>query len=152
MYITRLGKEKLYEEYLSIDDAIVDLNRKMGESAKIDNDLRENPEFMELRVKAMYELPARKKELFNRYKQAIVIEDMEDYIHFDGKTVILGSIVKVQIDGEIDEYKIVGTDEGNILNNELSCNAPIAQKIIGRKIGETIEYNGMSMHIISVKK
>lgn len=152
MFITRLGKEKLYEEYLSIDDAIVEINRKMGESAKTDNDLRENPEFMELRVKAMYELPARKKELLNKYKQAIVIEDMEDYIHFDGKTVIIGSTVKIQMDDDIEEYKIVGTDEGNLLNKELSCNAPIAQKIIGRKIGEKIEYNGMNIHIISVKK
>ena len=45
--------EKLCEEYHSMDQKITDTQRKMGESAKRDNDLRENPEFMELRVKAM---------------------------------------------------------------------------------------------------
>ena len=65
--ISKKGYEKLCEEYHSMDQKITDTQRKMGESAKRDNDLRENPEFMELRVKAMYTLPAEKEQLYKKY-------------------------------------------------------------------------------------
>ena len=51
-YITKNGYKKLYEDYLNIDKEITEVNKMMGESVKRDNDLRENPEFMELRVRA----------------------------------------------------------------------------------------------------
>ena len=41
--ISKKGYEKLCEEYQLMDQKIIDAQRKMGESAKRDNDLRENP-------------------------------------------------------------------------------------------------------------
>ena len=92
-YITKNGYKKLYEDYLNIDKEITEVNKMMGESVKRDNDLRENPEFMELRVRAMYELPAKKKSLWDKYNSAIIIEETDEYKNFDGNTVIRGCLV-----------------------------------------------------------
>ena len=151
-YITRDGYNKLYEEYLNIDNEIMETNKLMGESVKRDNDLRENPEFMELRVKVMYELPAKKKSLWDKWNTAIVIEDTEEYKNFDSTIVIRGCIVKINIDDEECEYQIKGSEEGNIDEDILSCDAPLAQVLLGKKVGEKIVFNDMKIEIFSVER
>lgn len=152
-YITRKGYQKLYEDYLNVDNEIAQANIMMGESVKRDNDLRETPEFMELRVKAMYELPSKKQSLWNKYNSAIVIEDTNEYKKFDGKTVIRGCKIKINIDGyEICVYQIKGSDEGDINNDILSCDAPMARALLGKKIGEKVKFNEMEIEILEVVK
>ena len=115
--------------------------------------MRENPEFMELRVKAMYELPKKKKGLWNKYNSAIVIEETDEYKNFDGDTVIRGCRVKININGNEEcEYEIKGSEEGDINNNILSCDAPITQVLLGRRRGEKIEFNDMKIEILKVMK
>lgn len=151
-YISREGYEQLYQEYLEIDKKIQDTIRKMGESAKRDNDLRENPEYMELRVQAMYTLPKQKEELFDRYQNAIIIEETEEYKNFDGNTVIMGTKVKFMIDGEEEEYKILGNKEGNMDLLILSCDAPIAKAVMQKHLKEKVQFNGMEISILSIEK
>jgi len=151
-YITRQGKEKLSKDLIEIENELIETNRKMGESVRKDNDLRENPEFMELRVKVMYDLPKKRKSMLEMYQAAIVIEETDEYINFDGTTVIRGSKVELDFDGDICEYEIRGTNEGDIENSILSCNAPLAQAIIGKKIGNEVIFNGIKVKIISVTK
>lgn len=151
-YISRKGHEELYQMYLEIDKQIQDTMRKMGESAKRDNDLRENPEYMELRVQAMHTLPQKKENLFARYQNAIIIEETEEYKNFDGNTVIMGTKVKLMIDGEEEEYKILGNKEGNLNLSILSCEAPIAKAVIQKHLKETVQFNGMEISILSIEK
>lgn len=149
-YISQKGYDELYENFLNVDKEIDDVNRRMGESAKRDNDLRENPEFMELRVKAMYELPEKKNELWNKYNSAIIIEEMDEYKNFDYKTVIIGAKVTINFDGDICTYKILGNDEGDLKNDVLSCQAPISQAIINKKVGDTVKFNKSVIEILEV--
>lgn len=152
-YITKAGYQQLYEDYINVDNEINETNKMMGESVKRDNDLRENPEFMELRVKAMYGLPAKKQTLWDKYNSATIIEETEEYLQFDGKTVIRGSKVKLNFDGEdICEYQIKGSDEGNLNNNILSCEAPMAQALLGKHLGSVVEFNGMSIEIMKIER
>lgn len=151
-YISRKGHEELYQKYLEIDKQIQDTMKKMGESAKRDNDLRENPEYMELRVQAMYTLPQQKENLFTRYQNAVIIEETEEYRNFDGKTVIMGTKVKLMIDGEEEEYKILGNKEENFKLSILSCDAPIAKAVIHKHLKETIKFNDMEISILSIEK
>lgn len=39
-YITRKGYQKLYEDYLNVDNEIAQANIMMGESVKRDNDFK----------------------------------------------------------------------------------------------------------------
>lgn len=151
-YISRKGHEKLYEKCQNIEKEIFKCQKGMGESAKRDNDLRENPEYMELRVKLMYVLPEQKRKVNERYDNAIIIEDTEEYKSFDGATVIKGSKVEVLFDGEKETYTILGNSEGNLDKNILSCNAPIAEILLGRRVGDIVNFNNVKVEILSVKK
>ncbi len=150
VYLTRAGKQKIDQEYLNIDKEIMQTHKLMGESAQMDNDLRENPDFMALRFKAMYELPQKKKTLSELCQNAIIIEDMDEFKKFDGVTVIMGVTVTINFDGEKEIYHIVGTNEGDLQNNSISENSPIAQAILGKKVGETVQFRGMDITILSV--
>ena len=152
-YYTREGYEKLQYEYNTIENELEKVTRAMGKSDEADSDLRENPEFMDLRVKAMYGIPNRKKELGNQLRNAIIIEDTEEYQKWDGTTVIRKCEIEVSIDGDENErYTILGFNEGNILENILSCEAPLVLALLGHKIGETVIFNGMKITINNVKK
>lgn len=151
-YVTREGYEKLYNEISEMDKLHDDVERQMGESVKRDNDLRENPEYMALRVKAMYGIPAQKRELVLKFQNAIIIEETPEYFEWDGLTVIRKSKVTISIDGEIEEYTILGSDEGSLDDNILSCDAALVKSILGHKVGEKVIFNGMVIEIQKVLK
>ncbi len=149
--ISKKGYKKLCEELKNVDGEIIETQREMGESAKRDNDLRENPEYMELRVKAMYTLPQKKQKLDERVKDCKIIEETNEYKNFDGN-VIVGSKVKVICDGEEETYIILGDNEGNLDNNIISCKAPFAQALLGKHIKEIVNFNGMIIQIEEITR
>ena len=151
-YFTREGFEKLKYEYDTIDEVHEITTRAMGKSDEMDSDLRENPEFMELRVKAMYSIPNRKKELGRQIRNAIIIEDSDEYKNWDGQTVIRKSIINITVDGEDETYNILGYNEGDLQENILSCEAPLVLALLGHKIGESIKFNDMNITINNVTK
>lgn len=151
-YVTRAGLKRLENEYHGVDDEIRNTHSEMGESCKRDSDLRENPEYMELRVKAMYALPEKKKKLFQKLREVVIIEDMPEYINFDGTTVIIGCKVSVIIDGEEETFTIAGADDGNLKENILSANAPLAQEMVGHKVGEKFKFKDINLQVLSVEK
>ncbi len=151
-YVTRERYENLYQEISQMDKLHDEVERKMGESVKRDNDLRENPEYMSLRVEAMYGIPARKKELLLKYQNAIIIEDTEEYLNWDQKTIIRKCNVELLVDGIEEKYTILGSDEGVLENSILSCDAPFVKSILGHKVGEAVLFNGMVIEIKNVSK
>lgn len=52
--------------------------------------------------------------------------------------VYLGAQVKVELDGEIDEFKIVGTLETDPSHNKISNESPIGQALMGKRVGDTV--------------
>lgn len=46
VYISKKGKQVLEKKLILIENEILETYRLMGESTKIDNDLRENPEYL----------------------------------------------------------------------------------------------------------
>ena len=149
--ISKEGYKGIRKEYDEIDNELIKVQKAMGESAKRDNDLRENPEYMQLRVKAMYEIPKRKEKLLNRLKECKFIEDQDEYKNFDG-SVIAGSKVKITFDGEKEEYSILGDKEGSFEENIMSCKAPLAQTLLGKRAGDTVNFNNTIIIIEEVTK
>lgn len=150
--ITKKGFEQLKEDVRNVEEEILDVQREMGESVKRDNDLRENSEYMDLRVKAMYSLPAKKEELLNRLKSCIIIEDTAQYQSFDGKKVIVGSKVTYEFDGEEETLSIVGDREGNIDEGLISCKARFAKALISKHIGEKFKFNDSTIVVKEIKR
>jgi len=57
------------------------------------------------------------------------------------ETVCLGAEVLVEVDGEDDEFMIVGTLEANPSEGRISNESPVGKALMGRKVGETILIN-----------
>jgi len=55
--------------------------------------------------------------------------------------VCLGAHVKVEINGEPDEFQIVGTLEANPTLGKISNESPVGEAILGRKKGEMVALN-----------
>lgn len=53
--------------------------------------------------------------------------------------VVIGSTVKVEMDGEIDEFEIVGKIEANPSKKKISNESPLGSTLLGAKVGEVIE-------------
>lgn len=98
-------------------------------------DLSENSEYDAARDEQA-KLEARIKELEYILEHATIIEDTAE------KGVVnIGSTVSIQYEGddEIEEYRIVGSQEADPFNNKISNESPIATAILHKKAGETVE-------------
>lgn len=53
--------------------------------------------------------------------------------------VVIGSTVKIDMDGEIDEFTIVGRVEADPAKKRISNESPLGTVLLGAKTGETVE-------------
>lgn len=98
-------------------------------------DLSENAEYDTARDEQA-KLESRIKEVEYILEHATIIEETTE----DG-VVNIGSTVSLQYDGDddIEEYRIVGSQEADPFNNRISNESPIAAAILNHKVGETVE-------------
>ena len=62
-FVSRKGLSSLIKMKETLKNELYRATKEMGESVKRDNDLRENPEYMQLQTKISYELPSKIAEL-----------------------------------------------------------------------------------------
>lgn len=62
-------------------------------------------------------------------------------IHANPKSdfVVIGSTVKVEMDGHVDEFTIVGKVEANPTKKKISNESPVGTALLGAKVGEVVE-------------
>lgn len=53
--------------------------------------------------------------------------------------VVIGSTVKIEMDGDIDEFTIVGKLEANPAKKKISNESPVGSAILGVRVGEEVE-------------
>ena len=53
-------------------------------------------------------------------------------------TINLGAVVSLEIEGEIDEFQIVGTLEADPSQRKISNESPLGQGLLGAKVGESV--------------
>lgn len=96
-------------------------------------DLAENSEYdaaMEEQALAEHRI----SELENILKSAKVITKESD-----NQFVVIGSTVKIEMDGEIDEFTIVGRVEADPSKKRISNESPLGMSLLGAKKGEEVE-------------
>ena len=96
-------------------------------------DLSENAEYDAARNEQASN-EARIKELDELIDNAEVVDESLQ----DSDTVGLGSTVKVDRDGKIFEYKIVGSNEADPFSNMISGDSPVGKALIGAKKDATV--------------
>lgn len=64
--------------------------------------------------------------------------------------VDLGATVTLNMNGKKVTYTVVGTTEANPLEGKISNESPIGKALLGHKAGESFEFNGKKIKIVSI--
>ena len=135
-FLTSEGYLELETElnYLKTDKRNEVLNTL--KEARALGDLSENAEYDNARDE-QGKLEARIKEIEFILEHATIIEDEAT----ESGVVSIGSTVSLQYDGddEVEEYRIVGSQEADPFNNKISNESPIAAAILNKKVGSVVE-------------
>jgi len=156
-YVSKNGYEALIRERNEVIEELEKQQRIMGWHADLDKDLRENPGFMQTRVKITHELPYRLRELNEIIEKCRIIEDSEEYINFDFKTIQVGARAVLEFEnGEIVSYTILGYNESDTDKNIISYLASFAKVILGKSLNDEVvlDFNSdlKKAKIISIEK
>ncbi|EIY6410629.1 GreA/GreB family elongation factor [Vibrio parahaemolyticus] len=138
-YFTREGLARANNEIVSLQKEIKVCNVKIGKTVELDNDLRENPEFMALRTKAEYELPNKIQELAQLLERKEVIEDMPHIRNNLCSYVTVGhQVTLIDEDDNTRMLTILGYGDSNPKENIVSYLTPIAQILLEHEVGEEV--------------
>ena len=135
MKYTQEGFAKLKEEYEFRTKEERERIKVAIAEARSFGDLSENAEYDEARNEQAKN-EARIKELEELIQHAEVVDET---LH-DSETVGLGSTVKVERNGKIVEYKIVGSNEADPFANMISDMSPVGKALVGSKKGSQVRF------------
>ncbi len=129
-YLTKEGFERIKKEYRDLK--YLKFAKTKGEIPKIWHSEDINPEYLSFREDLSF-LETRIAELENILKNVELIKPPPK----ERRNIVdLGATVLVEIDGEIDEFTIVGTLEADPSNKKISNESPIGQALLGKRVGE----------------
>ncbi|MFR5856663.1 MAG: transcription elongation factor GreA [Bacilli bacterium] len=106
---------------------------KALKEARAQGDLSENADYDAARNEQA-QIEARIQELEYKIEHAEIIDNKNKDI------VNLGSVVTISYDdGEIEEYKLVGSMEADPFENKISNESPLGVALLSHKIGDIVE-------------
>ena len=136
IFLTKEGYLELENElsYLKLEKR----NETMQtlKEARALGDLSENSEYDKAR-EDQANLEKRILELEYTLEHAKIIE--EDNTNSDSVAIGCKVELKYEDDDEAEIYHIVGSQEADPFNNKISNESPIAQAIVGKKVGDEVE-------------
>ena len=134
IYLTREGLEELKKEL----DELVNVKRPANiisiKDARALGDLSENADYDAARNEQAY-IEGRIKKIEQMVDNAEVIEEIST------DKVSLGSTVAIRYvddEADLDEYKIVGSQEADPFSSKISNESPIAKALLNRKVGDVV--------------
>jgi transcription elongation factor GreA len=130
--LTPEGKQKLVDELQLLTEVRRPEIAEKIQLAKEHGDLRENAEYHDAREEQAF-VEGRINEINSIIRESQVVE-----INKDGKSVSLGSVVKVKAEDKDLEYAIVGTNEADPMKGLISCESPLGQALMGKNIGDKV--------------
>lgn len=133
-YLTREGFEKLRAEMEKLQEEKRELSKMIGE-AREQGDLRENAGYQYAKERQA-EVMRRIADLETKLSRARLIEETK----VAKDEVRIGAIVTIQELSSKSEsvYTFVGPEESDPARGKLSVHSPLAQGLLGHKIGETV--------------
>jgi transcription elongation factor GreA len=133
--VSRATRDKLQEELKVLKTVRRPQVAKALEEARAHGDLKENAEYDAAKQEQAL-LEARIREIEDKLARTRLLEDE----NITGEHVSIGCIVTVKDlkTKENEIYRIVGEEEANFAENKISLRTPIAQGMMGKKIGEKV--------------
>jgi transcription elongation factor GreA len=132
-YLTKAKLKELKKEY---EELLVSEKHRAGqdEAPKLFESEDLNPDFVNFKENVDF-LRNRIDELKNIFENCVIIKNPSK----DKKDVIdLGAKVKIDIDGQKDEFVLVGTLEANPFLGKISNESPVGAALIGHKVGDEV--------------
>lgn len=145
-YLTKEGLERIKKEYKYLGE--LKLAKTRGESPKILHSEDLNPEYLAFQEDISF-LEARIIELENIQKNAELIKPP---VKSKQNIVNLGATVLVEVDGQKDEFTLVGPLEANPSIGQISNESPVGHALLGRKIGDAVVVSSPIQTIYKIKK
>ena len=137
-YLTKQGLKELQTEYdLLITQGRVESAEKI--KAAIDSGGYEDNVNYDLELEKQHLLEKRISELEDILRDSKIIETKKN--GKDVNSVVIGSFVIVEVEGEKDQFRIVGSIEANPIKKLISNESPVGQALLGAKPGDTVEVN-----------
>lgn len=136
LYVTEEGLVKLKEELEQLRTVERPLISRMIADARDKGDLSENAEYAAAKeAQGMLEMKISKLE------DIVARSRIIDESKIDTSTVRILNKVKIRnkVNNSIMEYQLVPESEANLKIGKLAVNSPIAQGLIGKKVGETVQ-------------
>lgn len=134
-YVTPHGIELLNEEKISL------------EKQRVEIEVKDETE----RRRELSLIDGKLKLLIERLKTAQIIEPKSQ----NQNEVRFGSTVKFKMNGNLQEFKIVGVDEANIKQKKIAFTSPLAKAITSKKEGDKFDFKlgeeRRPIEIISIK-
>ncbi|MDD5738903.1 MAG: GreA/GreB family elongation factor [Candidatus Pacebacteria bacterium] len=134
-YLTKQGIEKIKQEYKEL---LLTKQEKMRTGAPVAFHSEElDTEFVAFK-EDLELIEAREADLEYILKNSVLIEKPTTE---EQNQVGLGAKVLVDVDGETDEFILVGTLEANPIEGKISNESPIGKALFGKKVGDIIQLN-----------
>jgi transcription elongation factor GreA len=134
-YFTKQGLEKLKEELHQLKTVENKKVVKLIAEAAAFGDLKENSAYHDACDKMAF-LRMRIKELESAINEAVIKEKTGN------DKIEVGSEVVILFGNKKQRYKIVAPVEANILENKISYQSPLGQKLMGQKVGKEFNFTG----------
>jgi len=131
-YLTKEGLERIKKEYRTLKE--LKLAKTRGESPKILHSEDLNPEYLAFQEDISF-LELRIIELENIIKNAELIRLPKK----EKQNIIdLGATVLVEVNGQTDEFTILGSLESNPSLGKISNESPVGHALLGGKVGDEV--------------
>jgi transcription elongation factor GreA len=145
-YLTKEGLEKIKKEYAYLKD--LKISKTKGESPKILQSEDLNPEYLAFQEDISY-LESRITELDNVLKNVELIKNPSK----DKQNIVnLGATVLVEVDGQSDEFTLLGSLEANPSVGKISNESPVGKALLGHRPGEEVIVSSPIKTIYKIKK
>ncbi len=145
-YLTKQGLEKMKREYLYLKD--LKISKTKGESPKILQSEDLNPEYLAFQEDISF-LESRIAELDNVLKNVALIKNPSK----DKQNVVdIGATVFVEVDGQNDEFTLVGSLEANPSIGRISNESPVGKALLKHRPGEDVIVSSPIKTIYKIKK
>ncbi|NTU69586.1 transcription elongation factor GreA [bacterium] len=133
-YLTKEGRENLEKELQDLKT-----NKRKEISAKIKEakeygDLSENSEYEEAKNQQAF-VEGRIAEVDHILKHSILISNKKG----SSDCINVGCSVTCEIEGELNEFIIVGSTEADPMSGKISNESPIGKALLSKKVGDEIE-------------
>jgi len=146
-YLTKKGFKKLRQKYSKLVESLKKL-KKEDKVPKLLHSEDPNPEYLSFQEDLNF-LEARISKIEKALTNAELIEkppeDQQDQVR-------VGATVTVEVNGETDEFTIVGSAEAAPSKGKISNECPVGQVLLGSEVGDQVTVNSKVETTYKVKE